>query len=254
MHSLVQLATREWMKLHGEEDVWQMVSLQIMATTFPDGQHRTWEICNILLPHSTKVLRYRIEESYEATVHQATLATNTAWYLLLMGQYVEAERHGRNAVAAREMLFSRDHVDTVMIVHRIGLAQSRQGKYKDAEVMHRRVLEGYDKEFGSEHPDTLISVHYLGEVLEQQGKYKEAISMHRRALEAYEKSFGYDCEHPETLTSLGHLGSVLQRQGQYEEAEEIYRRAVQEYKKSSGYEHSSTQIAVLDGLRKVLLH
>jgi hypothetical protein len=37
MHSLVQLATRDWVKLHGQIDMWQTASLRIMAAAFPSS-------------------------------------------------------------------------------------------------------------------------------------------------------------------------------------------------------------------------
>jgi Flp pilus assembly protein TadD len=37
----------------------------------------------------------------------ATLANNTAWYLMLIGEYEEAERIGRSAVAASKNIQTR---------------------------------------------------------------------------------------------------------------------------------------------------
>ena len=183
MHSLVQLATREWMKMHGQVSVWQRAALRIRAAAFPSGQHETWAACQTLLPHSTKVLGYSTEKDDEARMNRATIATNTAWYLMLMGQYVEAERIGRSAVAVREEALGLEHPSTLISVSQLGSVLERQGKYEEAEAMHRRALERRENVLGREHPSTLISVTKLGSVLERQGKYEEAEAMHRRALE-----------------------------------------------------------------------
>ncbi|KAF1347228.1 TPR-like protein, partial [Lizonia empirigonia] len=242
MHNLVQLATKKWLELREQVNVWQRAALRIMAAAFPSGQHETWAACQTLLPHSTKVLDYSTDKNDKAKLDRATIATNTAWYLMSMGQYAEAERHGRSAVAAREEALGREHRDTLTSVSNLGSVLSRQGKYEEAEAMHRRDLEGSEKVLGPEHPDTLTSVSHLGSVLSRQGKYEEAEAKHRRALEGYEKVLGP--EHPDTLTSVSHLGSVLSRQGKYEEAEAKHRRALERREKVLGPEHPDTLTSV----------
>ncbi|KAF1354563.1 TPR-like protein [Lizonia empirigonia] len=242
MHNLVQLATKKWLELREQLNVWQRAALRIMAAAFPSGQHETWAACQTLLPHSTKVLDYSTDKNDKAKLDRATIATNTAWYLMSMGQYAEAERHGRSAVAAREEALGREHRDTLTSVSQLGSVLESQGKYEEAEAKHRRALEGREKVLGPEHPDTLISVSQLGSVLESQGKYEEAEAKHRRALERYEKVLGP--EHPNTLTSVSQLGSVLESQGKYEEAEAMHRRALEGYEKVLGPEHPNTLTSV----------
>jgi tetratricopeptide (TPR) repeat protein len=242
MYSLVQLATREWVKLHSQLSLWQRAALRIMATAFPSGQHETWAACQTLLPHSTKVLGYSMQGDDEARLDQATIATNTARYLIHIGDYAKAERIGRSAAAVREDVFGREHPDTLTSVSQLGTALLRQGKYEEAEAMHRRALEGYEKALGREHPDTLTSVSNLGSVLERQGRYEEAEAMHRRALDGEEKALGR--EHPDTLTSVSQLATVLSRQGRYEEAEAMHRRALEGYEKALGREHPDTLTSV----------
>ncbi|KAF1352633.1 TPR-like protein [Lizonia empirigonia] len=242
MHNLVQLATKKWLELREQVNVWQRAALRIMAAAFPSGQHETWAACQTLLPHSTKVLDYSTDKNDKAKLDRATIATNTAWYLMSMGQYAEAERHGRSAVAAREEALGREHPNTLTSVSNLGSVLERQGKYEEAEAKHRRALEGREKVLGPEHPDTLTSVSQLGSVLESQGKYEEAEAMHRRDLEGSEKVLGP--EHPDTLTSVSNLGSVLERQGKYEEAEAKHRRALEGREKVLGPEHPDTLTSV----------
>jgi tetratricopeptide (TPR) repeat protein len=241
MHSLVQLATREWVKLHGQVGAWQNAALRIMAAAFPSGQPETWAACQTLLPHSIKVLGYSTE-NVDARLDGATTATNTAWYLMLMGQYAEAERIGRRAVAAREEALGREHPETLTSIGQLGSVLLSQGKHKEAEAMHRRALQGREKVLGREHPDTFISISKLGLVLEEQGKYKEAEAMHRRALAGHKKVLGP--EHPYTLISVGQLGSVLSSQGRYDEAETMHRQALEGSEKVLGREHPDTLISI----------
>jgi hypothetical protein len=47
------------------------------------------------------MLDYSTEKDDKAKLDRATIANNTAQYLILIRQYAEAERIGRSAVAAR---------------------------------------------------------------------------------------------------------------------------------------------------------
>jgi tetratricopeptide (TPR) repeat protein len=248
MHGLVQLATRKWLHSHDQATKWLELALQVLATAFPSGQPETWATCRILLPHSTKLLDYKVDKD-EAKLHRAKIATNTAWYLMLVGEYAIAEHNSDISVAMRQEVLGGKHHDTIISVSYLGLVLERQGKYKRAEAMHRRALQWYEEALGREHPHTLISINNLGSVLWNQGKYKEAEAMHRRALQGEEKVLGR--EHSSVLKSVSQLGSVLERQGKYDEAEAMHRRALQGNEMTLGREHPDTLISV-DNLGLVL--
>ncbi|KAF2631425.1 hypothetical protein BU25DRAFT_384710 [Macroventuria anomochaeta] len=229
MHSLVQLATREWVKLHGQVGVWQRTALRIMAAAFPSGQHETWAACRTLLPHSTKVLGYSTEKDDEAKLDRATIATNTAWYLMLMGQYAKAERIGRSAVVAREEALGREHPNTLTSVSQLG----------SAEAMHRRALEGYEKVLGPEHPDTLTSVSNLGSALWSQGRFADAETLETRVMEARKRVLGDD--HPDTLMAIANLAFTLRSsQSRNQEALSLMEMCVEAQARVLGLGHPDT--------------
>ena len=201
MHSLVQMATKKWLELGDQVVTWQRAALQIMAGAFPSGQHETWAVCRTLLPHSTKVLGYSTEKDKEATLDRATIATNTAWYLMLMGQYAEAERIGRSAVMAREGALGREHPDTLTSSSQLGSVLERQGKYKEAGAMHRRALKGREKVLGLEHPDTLTSVYNLTYLLANRCRYGESLDLYNRACTVYSVVLGEIIQPPAHATS-----------------------------------------------------
>ena len=241
MHSLVQLSMREWLKQNKQLEKWRKESVKIMAKAFPSGEYKTWIDCQVLLPHSKEVMCY-VSSNEDEVLNRATVASNTAWYLYLRGEYAAAEEISRDALDGRENALGPEHLDTLASVNNLGSVLERQGKYEEAETMHRRALEGYEKVLGLGHPHTLTSINNLGLVLERQGKYEEAEAMHRRALEGREKVLGP--EHPDTLTSVSRLGSLLGRQGQYEEAEAMHRRDLEGCEKVLGLEHPDTFTSV----------
>ena len=237
MHSLVQLSTRKWLELNDEVGKWRKASLRIVAATFPNGQHETWASCQILLPHSKKVLGYS-SGCEEETLDQASIAIKTAWYLSLVGEYELAGNINRSALKAREAVLGPEHQRTLISVSQLGSVLERQGKYDEAEAMHRRALAGSEKVLGPEHPDRLTSLSHLGSMLERQGKYDEAEAMHRRALAGRKKVLGP--EHPYTLHSVYHLAVILHRQQQHDAAYELYQRAYNGYTKTLGSRHPTT--------------
>ncbi|KAI9766019.1 MAG: hypothetical protein M1840_007026, partial [Geoglossum simile] len=210
MHSLVQLSTRKWLEQNKQLDKWRKESVRIMARAFPSGEYETWTICRVLLPHSKEVMTYMLNGKDEV-LNRATIAGNTAWYLLHQGEYAAAEKLCRSVVEEKEKVLGPEHPDTLTSVSDLGSVLESLGRYEEAEAMHRRALEGYEKVLGPEHPDTLTSVSNLGSVLESLGRYEEAEAMHRRDLEGSERVLGP--EHPDTLTSVSNLGSVLKRLG-----------------------------------------
>jgi hypothetical protein len=72
--------------------------------------------CSALLSHSTKVLRYSVEEDDKAELDRATTATNTGSCLLLMSEYRGAEQTECSAVMAREEVLGREHPHTLISV------------------------------------------------------------------------------------------------------------------------------------------
>jgi tetratricopeptide (TPR) repeat protein len=249
MHSLVQLAAIEWVKLRGQVHVWQSAALRVMATAFPSGQHETWAPCRTLLPHSTTVLSYSTEKNDETRLDRATIATNTAWYLMLVGQYAEAERIGRSAVAAGEEVLGREHPDTLTSVSQLGTVLLRKSEYEEAEAMHRRALEGYEKMLGLEHPYMLTSVSKLGSALWSQGRLADAEHLETRAVEARKRVLGDD--HPNTLIAVHNLAVSLRSQGRKQEAMSLMEACAQMRARILALSHSDTEssTATLDRWR-----
>lgn len=58
LHRLVQLATRKWLDIQGEKEVWQRRALTVVASIFPEGRFENWTTCESLLPHAQTVLHY----------------------------------------------------------------------------------------------------------------------------------------------------------------------------------------------------
>src|SRR5947207_13768710 len=182
----------------------------MLSRKFPNGEHRNWDACKLLLPHARKVQGYRYT-SKDDQLNFSNLCHNMSSYDWSQGQYGMASDLAEAALKVRTEFLGHTDSATLASLGMLALVLRAQGKFEAAVEMNRRALEGREKVLGRDHPDTLTSVSSLASVLEGQGKYEAAEELNRRALEGYEKVLGKD--HPDTLTSVSNLASVLRNQG-----------------------------------------
>src|SRR6202008_2014788 len=81
MHRLVQLSTRNWLKLQNMKEACQEEAVELLSERFPNGEHGNWKICEALSPHAQVVLEYQYT-STSSLLHRAMLLHNVAWYEL----------------------------------------------------------------------------------------------------------------------------------------------------------------------------
>lgn len=186
MHRLVQASMRKWLEMNDQLEKWIETSTEVMATEFPEADYKTWATCQLLLPHVRETMRYSLDKQ-GCLLSRATIACNTSWYLVLKGEYKEAESLIQESVENREKLLGPEHLETLVSVNNLAWVYERQGDFENAEIFHRRVLEARKKILGPENRETLESLSYLGWMLERRGRHEEAEVMHRQALEGREK-------------------------------------------------------------------
>lgn len=51
MHELVQLAMREWLEAHGQQEKWKKQFTKNLNTELPNGEYEDWDRCRTLFPH-----------------------------------------------------------------------------------------------------------------------------------------------------------------------------------------------------------
>jgi tetratricopeptide (TPR) repeat protein len=248
IHPLVQLSVQYVLGQSGKSALYAGQALQLIAHTFPNGDHENKAVCESLLPHAQVVLQYSLESDATASP-RASLLNNIGWFEWQQGRYESAYQNVQAAYQIKQKIFGDEAHDTVNSLSLLATVLSYQGKYEAAEEMHRRALAGREKVLGVKHPGTLNSLNNLASVLQSQGQYEAAEEMYRRALAGREKVLGV--EHPDTLTSLNNLALVLQSQGQYEAAEEMHRRALAGREKVLGVEHPDA-LNSLNNLASVL--
>ena len=241
VHRLVYLATRNWLRRESKLSFWTDNALRRLMEVIPAGGHLNREIWTQYLPHGVYVAD-KNEISRDGKNSMIVLLDRIGLCQSSLGQYAEAEKFHRRALALREEMLGSEHPDTLMSMNEVGFALSSQGKYTEAEEIHQETLALRDKVLGKEHPDSLTSRNVIGVVLGLQGKNIEAEEIHWETLALREQVLGK--EHPRTLISMNSIGYVLSEQGKYREAEEIYRETIALREKVLGKEHPRTLISM----------
>jgi tetratricopeptide (TPR) repeat protein len=253
MHSLVQLAMREWLKSQEQLDKWKEQFISNLCAELPTGEHGNWEKCEVLFPHAKAALAQR-PKSWKALEEWALLLYRAAWYACRRGRAEEAEHMSLVSMEVRSEVLGEESAETLDSMELVGSAKDLGGKYEEAEAMNRQTLALKEKVLGPEHPDTLTSMGNLASVLHWQGKYDEAEVMNRQTLAQQEKVLGH--EHPNTLVGMNNLALMLSRQGKYKEAEAMDRQTLAQREKVLGPKHPDTLMSmsnlalVLDGQGK----
>jgi tetratricopeptide (TPR) repeat protein len=237
MHRLVQLATREWLKAHKQQERWKAQFIKILSTELPTGEYKNWVKCQTLFPHALSAVVQQPEEE-DSLRDWASILYKAAWYAWRLGKGVEAEKLSVQALKVRKRILGREHKDTLSSMGMVGLVYELRGKYDAAEPLSRETLQLKEKVLGKEHPDTLTSMNILALLLSSQGKYDAAEPLCRGTLQLREKVLGK--EHPDTLTSMSILALLLSSQGKYDAAEPLYRETLQLQEKVLGKEHPQT--------------
>ena len=248
MHPLVQLSVQDWLAEAQENGRVAEQAVQLLAESFPNGEHKNKKVCELLLPHARAVLQCNLS-SESGLKNKASLLHNVGWFEWRQGRYRWAEESVRAEYEILQGLVKEDDILIGNSLDLLGKVLSDQGKYEQVEEMYRQALGLRETVLGEEHPDTLTSMNNLALVLTHQGKYEQAEEMHRQVLRLRETVLGK--EHPDTLTSMNNLALVLSYQGKYEQAEEMYRQALGLRETVLGKEHPDT-LTSMDNLAGVL--
>jgi tetratricopeptide (TPR) repeat protein len=241
MHSLVQFATRIWLKSINIEERWHQTFIRAMAQEFPNGKYKNWPKCRVLFPHVLPLVEQeRLADS--GSNKWAQLLYFAGWYAWEQGQFFHAEKMLRIALETHRKILPANNVMILYNAGLLGRVCSDAGNNEAAQEMLRETLVAAEKVLGKEHSWTLKSMNSLAVVLNRQGKHEEAEAIHREVLALRDQALGK--EHPDTQASMNNLASALYNQGEYEEAEAIQREMLALKDQALGKEHPDTLLSM----------
>jgi tetratricopeptide (TPR) repeat protein len=152
---------------------------------------------------------------------EAAALANVATVLDSRGDFGEALRMHRDALARREATLGPVHSETAASEHSLGNVHLALGDPVKAEARFRGSLARWQKALGPEHPHVAIATYSLASAIHDQGRLAEAEALYHQALEIREAAMGP--EHPDVAQTLNGLANSLLDQGRYEEAAEAAR-------------------------------
>jgi tetratricopeptide (TPR) repeat protein len=149
-----------------------------------------------------------------------------------LGDYAQAEKMQRRALALDRQLFGPEHAEVALSLHNLGSALYEQGLFAEAETCLREGLAMGRRLFGNEHLTVAASLNDLALVLRSKGEMAEAEDLNRQALAIRRKLAEKDG--PEVIASLSNLALVLQIRQKTDEAEILFREALGDLRKLCG--------------------
>jgi eukaryotic-like serine/threonine-protein kinase len=153
------------------------------------------------------------------------------------GEYVEAERLGREVLVRRRRVYPEGHPEVAYAMQNLATTLQIQGSYPEAETLSMQSLAMLRTRLGSNHPETLELVSNLATLKYEKGDLRGAEVAFRELLAAWKGSLG--AEHPTTLQALNDVAATLKYQGRYAEAEPLYRQTLAVRRKQLGDSHPS---------------
>jgi len=255
MHSLVQLATRDWLEVRERQGKelykWERKSVHIMATIFPDDEfahQKSMKSCHNLLPHASRTLEYT-PRGRNASLDRATIADKVGWYLQHSGQYARAEGVSEGAYAARNNLLGASSIDTIESMGLFSLVLRSQGNLQRARSLQEKALKELERLFPHGNVRVAQACAALGSIYIAQARFLEAEAQLRHSVSMFVPRLGP--QHLATLGAISQLAVALEKQRRFSEAEELHRLAISGGEASLGDRHPDT-ITFLSNLAMLL--
>ncbi|KAF2742021.1 hypothetical protein M011DRAFT_522455 [Sporormia fimetaria CBS 119925] len=164
MHTLVQLATRKWLEVHGQREKWKHRFIENLCLALPTGEYENWTACQALFPHAKSAAAQK-PKGREWLGMWATILYRAGWYAEQIGNGAEAEEMSLAALKTRKKLLGQEHKDTLWSMSLVGRVYSLRGWWKEAESLFVQVMERSKSKLGADHPDTLTSMANLASTM-----------------------------------------------------------------------------------------
>jgi serine/threonine protein kinase/tetratricopeptide (TPR) repeat protein len=167
------------------------------------------------------------------------------------GNYPEAERLGRQALAMLERLGETGAEDAAQVKGSLARVLRWMGQNDEAERLFREALAIQRGLEGDHRAEIAATLNNLGVFLGQRGDWAAAEPLIREAVDLVRAVHGP--EHPDVAAGLSTLGAVLEEKGDLVGAEARYRESLAMRERLLGTDHPDTarSLYALAGLEQV---
>jgi len=165
------------------------------------------------------------------------------------GQFADAERTLRDALAIQQRLFKGANADTARTLDALAWAV-REHDVNEAVPLMQSAVAMQRKLWGSEpYPDYADALNDFGLLLRDQGDYDQSEKLLQESLAMFRRLLGD--RHPTLGTALNNLALVQQRKGDLVTAESTFRQALALQRELLGEVHSDVALT-LNNLANVI--
>ncbi|KAK4161917.1 kinesin light chain [Cladorrhinum sp. PSN259] len=257
MYGLVQLSTRRWLEVIGEQETFKQQYIERIVTLFLIGEYENWARCRSLFAHqmvgkARGVRKKKLGEEDAATLDSISL--------FALGRWEEAEKLEVQVMEISKTKLGADYPDTLTSMANLALTYMnqgradypftlssignlastyrKQGRWEEAEKLFVQVMETRKTKLRADYPDTLTSMANIASIFWNQGRWEEAEKLFMQVMETRKTKLGAD--YLDTLLSMGNLASIFWNQGRWEEAEKLEVQVMETRKTKLGADHLDT--------------
>ncbi|CAN9209820.1 unnamed protein product [Alternaria alternata] len=233
MHRLVHLATRIWVKEHGNAGEVAEEAVRHVADVFPSDDYENRAVWRGYLPHALRLL----DDGQDSSISdQSKLCLLVGRCLRVDGRMQEAVVWLERSCEQRSQL-GEDDPDRLTSQHELAGAYRADGQVHKAVRLLEHVVEVREKTLAAEHPSRLTSQHALAGAYRADGQVHKAVRLLEHVVEVREKTLA--AEHPDRLASQHNLAGAYEADGQVHKAVALLEHVVEVREKTLAAEHPS---------------
>lgn len=203
IHRLVHLATRVWVKEHGNASEVAEDAVRRVADVFPSDDYKNQAMWRGYLPHALRLLNSGQDSSAE---EQSELCLLVGRCLRVDGRIREAVVWLERSCQQRSQL-SEDDPDRLLSQHTLAIAYEADGQVDKAVELLEHVVKVEEKTLALEHPSRLASQHELAAAYRIDGQVDKALALLEHVVAV--KALTLRDDHPSRLVSVEALAIML---------------------------------------------
>ena len=135
-------------------------------------------------------------------------------------KYKEALVPGQQALAIRQEILGKEHIDTAASFNMVGLACGGSNNLPGAETNLKAAQTAWIATKGEAHPEVALAAVNLGETYEDYAKFEDAEKYVRQGLRIREQAFG--AENASTIATARSLARILGKVADAQEARQDF--------------------------------
>ena len=135
VYRLVQLVSRKWLAREKRIEYFTKQALLAVSHAYPPGNYENWVTCRRHLPHVYAVLKHEGSGLKGKKIAKASLLHNATWFILLQGQWTDAERLQAEAIDLRRNVLGADYLGTLTSMANLASIYREQGRWEEAEKL-----------------------------------------------------------------------------------------------------------------------